>query len=192
MRQTVFGSAAVILLAGAASASQMEMPEYAASDLGSVAFYFSATSGPEIDGGQPAQFGPITDWAQSVFNATGFDWISAQYKIIPDPKETYAPGEFELLTIDQGTDPTVEGSPAPGTTQPFNVTYSPNGQAVTFLFSEADPHSLFESLSYTFRVLNDTGRNIGYGLQFTPVPVPVPGSLALVGLAGLVATRRKR
>lgn len=186
--QIVLAAAAGASIATAANAAVFTLPTLEANDLQPRSFFFSGMN----DDGTPVQFGPSADFTQTIFNGSGFDWLAVQFRVIEDPKEVYAPGEFENIFFDTNTAPTVDGEAAPGTDKQFSLEYSNNDQTIRFEYLEADPHALFESLQYAFTILNENDREIGYGIQVAFFPVPTPGAAALLAVAGLGMTTRRR
>jgi hypothetical protein len=184
----VMASAGLALIAGAANAAVFTLPDFEANDLQPQSFFFTSMT----DDGLPVQFGPTADFVQTIFNGSGFDWLSVQFRVIEDPKEVYDVGEFANIFFDPNTAPTVDGDPAPGGAQPFTLTYLEDNQVIRFNYPEANMHEFMESLQYAFTILNENDRDIGYGIQVAFFPIPTPGSAALLAIAALGMTTRRR
>ncbi|MGP1345772.1 MAG: hypothetical protein ACTS3F_03780 [Phycisphaerales bacterium] len=181
-------AAAVAAIAGAANAALYTLPDIEAQNTEPKAVFLND---PFLDG-EPVKFGPVANFTQSIFNGSGLDWIAVQFRVIPDPNETYAPGEFENIFFDTNTAPTINGQPAPGGIKDFDLLYLEDNQLIRFVFDN-DAHNFLQSLQYKFTILNENDREIGYGIQVAFFPVPTPGATALLAVAGIgMATRRRR
>lgn len=176
------------LFAGAANAAIITLPALEVTSLEPYSHYFVSMT----DDNGPVQFGPFSKFSQSIFNGSGADWYAVQFRIIEDPKEVYAPGEFAQITFNTFVPPTANGESAPGVTNLFAMDYLEGDQVIRFSFDGLTPHALFQSIQYAFAINNDSGRDIGYGLQVAFFPVPTPGSVALLAIAGVGAVSRRR
>jgi hypothetical protein len=184
----LLAATAASLAGGAAQAAPIVLPALEVDTVSVYTHYFESM----VDRGGPVQFGPNSAFLQSLLNATGMAWSAVQFRVIEDPNEVYAPGEFELVTFDPYTDPTADGETAPGLSRQFTLDYLEYNQVIRYTFENGYSHSLYETISYAFTVVNETGRDIGFGLQISFFPVPTPGTAAVLAMAGAGAMIRRR
>lgn len=120
----------------------------------------------------------------AVQNFVGIDFASMNIKILPDMETSYGPGEFEAIVFDQTVTPTAKNGGADVGGYVFN-----DDKNLFWEFA-AGEYEGGEQVVFTFTVLTPNMQL--FDMEFEPNIVPAPGSLALLGVAGLAGVRRRR
>lgn len=128
--------------------------------------------------------GPPTEYTVSiaVLNNTGVNWIG--FECYTGSGTIIAPSYLNWFVFDFDLAPTISG---PGT---GGATWSPlNDNWITFSNLNVPAGA---TISMTFNLDLPVNTFGSWAIQQRPIAIPAPGSLALLGLGGLVATRRRR
>ena len=141
----------------------------------------------------PYLFGAATDFQGEINNRLGRSTDFLVIQIIPDPEHDYAPGSFESLSFNAdagvGIDALATEATGDDADPSFTFNFSADRTRVRIDFAEGETLEAGEALNFSFSVLNSSGEGVPLGFQFI---VPTPGSAALLGIAGLFVSRRRR
>jgi len=126
------------------------------------------------------------EFTNLVFESLGYSWQS---------ELTVSVNDWDGFTYTSFWDSTVPGAAqSPGMMGPVNAAFNNPGSYGSGPFTMA-----YNDLLITvYESFNDGGNGVqdsvilSGGITITYTPVPAPGALALLGLAGLVGTRRRR
>jgi len=89
-----------------------------------------------------------------------------------------------------GVDPVMTGYGVPHSLDNWQIGTTQDGHSKIDLFFYNSPVLTGQTVSFTIYTDNVAGLDF-FGLKFNPTPVPEPATLAILGLGGLLALRRK-
>jgi len=135
----------------------------------------------------------------SLTNPTGIDWAGVLFEVVPDPQVladddgTYA-AAFDLVNFPQVEG--INGQMITGKTAAIifdDVEFDNGEQEVFFLFPQTDPLDFSDGF-VSFQVAIETPDldTVPFVIQWRPVFVPSPGSVAIAGIGLLTVARRRR
>ncbi len=154
---------------------------------------FAAVATPSFAGTESALF------TISLTNPTGIDWAGVLFEVVPDPQVladddgTYA-AAFELVNFPQVEGPTGQMITGKVASIVFdNVEFDNGEQEVFFLFPQNDPLDLTDGfVSFQVAIETPSLTDVPFVIQWRPIFVPAPGSVAIASIGLLTIARRRR
>jgi hypothetical protein len=211
MKITILGLSSLVAALCAVTGSTSAQPDIGGTPIHTEADYF--TGGPwgldvfsyvfDYDSDLPDNFGGVLDPDEMLFMYL-LDGDNTM-NVSVDTFSVGNPNLAEINSVGWNDDIIPDGFFLVDYQDPFAFSYSGPAQATVYTYS-GNPNDPFSTLDpdewslvwyiavspgWTQGPASATGGGIG-DTQFVPVPIPAPGALAVLGLAGLLGARRRR